>query len=102
MQHITPVLRIEDRTNRGDPDDWEWLAVTIPDPTLTPRLDNIQYASNDDPSGLATAFDNTHIMEHDISVDKPNDRGERAAWVLGDRDILQLRSLARGQNMLTF
>ena len=102
MQQLTPVLRLEDRTNREDPNSWECLTLTIPDPTLTPRLANIQYASEDDPSGVATILQNTHIIEDNTSVYQPNDRGERAIWVLGGKDILQLRTLSQGQNILTF
>ena len=102
IQQLTPILRLEDRTNREDPDEWECLTLTIPDPTLTQRLANIQYASEDDPAGIATILQDTHVTEDNTNVYQPNDRGERATWVPGKDKVLQLRTLRQGQNIITF
>merc|ERR1712110_98488 len=101
MQELTPVLRLEDRTNRDDPDDWENLSITIPDPALTPRLASSQYAPEDDPEGFANILDDTFITENNISRVKPNDRGERVMFI-HDQKVLQLQTLATGRNVLTF
>ena len=101
MQQLTPVLRIEDRTNRDDPNEHENFLMTIPDPTLAPRLTNTQYASDNDPAGFTDALKETYIIEDNIRLAKPTDRGERIVFVNGP-SILQIRTLARGKNIITF
>ena len=100
IQQLTPILRLKDRTDREDPDGWECLTLTIPDPTLTQRLANIQYASENDPSGIAAILQDTHVIEDNTSVYQPNDRGERATWIPGKGNVLQLRTLRHGQNII--
>ena len=87
MQELTPVLRLEDRTNRDDPREWENLTATIPDPALSPRLTNIQHTPADDPAGFTNILDETCIIENNISRVKPNDRGERVLFVNGCIEI---------------
>merc|ERR1712110_733928 len=101
MQELTPVLRLEDRTNRDDPREWENISMTIPDPALSPRLANIQYAPEDDPAGIANILDNTCITENNISKVKQNDRGERVLFV-NSPNVVKLQTLATGENILTF
>ena len=90
MHQFTPVLRLEDRTNREDPTDWENLSITIPDPAFTPQLSNVQYAPQNDPAGLANVLDDTQITEDNINKVKPTDRGERVVFVTGGTNTLQI------------
>ena len=77
--------------------------MTIPDPTIIPQFTAAQYASYSDPPECADIINDTYILEDNIKLVRPSNRGERVIFVHNTATgRIHIRTIAHNRNILTF
>ena len=79
---------------------YEHLHMTCPDPKIIPQFTAAQYASTSDPPDCADVLNDTYILEDNIGLVRPSDRGERVIFIHNTGKVHMGQKLQDGKKVL--